>query len=83
MYDEVSIKIKSNPGMPPQIKEHFASVFNKASDCAGGGKWGGLIEMRPLSWKSPTLRQLEFHCSEEGGLNDIIQDFGMKLHTKL
>lgn len=58
LYGEVSIKIESNPGMPPQINEYFASVFSKASECAGEGKCSGLMKMRPLSWKSPSLREL-------------------------
>lgn len=40
-----------------------------------GGSGVGSLEMRPLSWKSPSLRELGVHCSEERGLNNIIQDF--------
>lgn len=43
LYNEASVKIKSNPSMPSQIKEYFTSVFNKASEGTGGGKWSECI----------------------------------------
>lgn len=58
LYDETSVKAKSNPGMPSQIKEHFTSVFSKACECAGEGIGVSASEMRLWSWKLPSLRRI-------------------------
>lgn len=48
LYDKASVKIKRNPCMASQKKEHFTSVFSNVIVQLGGIGVNFLLEMRPL-----------------------------------
>lgn len=75
LYDEASVKIKSNSGIPSQIKEHFTSVFSKGCVCAGGGNWSECIGNETIELEITHSGELGAHWFEDKGFNNIIHHF--------